>query len=187
MLDVIAPEKIYPREGGLRASWGSWALALETPLLDGNKISDMKEPVIWTALEIEGERPAQPLLLGFSSERRRDLYLLLRSLSGIGRKSALLVLDCGETVDILRAAAGEDSLFFQQVPGLGKKRIEDLLSNLQKKYKGQLPQRLPVPVTEWVEARTALLRSGIDFRQAEELLHKKEGKTAEELLEGIIE
>jgi Holliday junction resolvasome RuvABC DNA-binding subunit len=147
----------------------------------------MEEPVLWTVLEIEGERPAQPLLLGFSSERRREMYLLLRSLSGIGRKSALLVLDCGETTDILRAAAGDDARFFQQVPGLGKKRIDDLLKNLQKKYKGQLPQALPLPVTEWVEARQALLGTGMTLREAEEALHAQEGESAEELLRGILQ
>lgn len=186
MLDVLAPPKVYPREGGVRASWGSWALAIETPSLDAQKITDSEDPVIWSVVEIEGERPAQPVLIGFASERRRDMYLLLRSLSGIGRKSALLILDCGETVDILRAAAGTDAGFFKQVPGLGQKRIGDLVKSLQKKYGGQLPQALPLPVEEWVEARRALMQSGMNETEAESALRGSEGTNAEELLEGLL-
>lgn len=186
MLDVIAPPKVYPREGGLRASWGSWALAVEVPRLDSEKIAAMEEPVIWTVVEIDGERLAHPILLGFVSERRRDMYLLLRSLSGIGRKSALLVLDCGQTVDILRAAAGNDSSFFKQVPGLGQKRIGDLIQSLQKQYGGQLPQALPLPVEEWIEARHALVQSGMSETEAEAALREREGSTAEELLKGLL-
>lgn len=186
MIDVLSPPRTALREGGLRAIWESWALAIEAPSRDSARIVESDNPVIWTVVEIEGERPAEPLLLGFSSEARKGLYLLLRSLSGIGRKSAFLVLDCGGTTDILRAAAGEDADFFKQVPGLGAKRIADLIGSLQKKYRGNLPQALPVPVREWIEARDALVQSGRSEREAEKLLHRQEGVSAEELLQNLL-
>ena len=141
--------------------------------------------MIWTVLEIDGDRLARPVLVGFASEERRILYGNLRSLPGIGRRSALAVLDCGENLDILRAVSGADDEFFRQVPGLGAKRIEALIANLRKSYEGALPRPLDVPVAAWVEARDALESEGLSRSEAEEKLHGSEGSGAEEILESI--
>jgi Holliday junction resolvasome RuvABC DNA-binding subunit len=110
------------------------------------------------------------ILIGFSSSERRRLYQALRAVTGIGRRSALLALDCGEVIDTLRAVAGQDNSYFRGVPGLGASRITKIFAELEQRYKDALPEALPLPVLWWVEARDALLHLGLDLTQAERLL-----------------
>ena len=109
-------------------------------------------------------------LVGFSSPDRRELYRALRGVSGIGRRSAILVLDCGEATDTLRAVAGKDVGYFQNVPGLGKAKIGAIFLELAKRYRDTLPAPLPLPVSMWVDARDGLIQTGQTFEASEHLL-----------------
>lgn len=125
MLDSLLPDRLLPSPGGMLAVLGSLVLQIDAPERDAAALLEQEQPVVWTILTIEGEREGKPHLLGFASAERRGLYEALRGLSGIGRKSGLLLLDTGETLDILRAVSGRDREFFAAVPGLGAKRVED--------------------------------------------------------------
>jgi Holliday junction resolvasome RuvABC DNA-binding subunit len=116
--------------------------------------------------QVELTEEAQHMVV-FASEERRKLYRALRKVSGIGRRSAILVLDCGEVIDTLRAVSGKDSTYFRGVPGMGPKRIEAVVAELEKAYKEAIPHPLPVPVMMWVEARDALMQQGLQVREAE--------------------
>jgi Holliday junction resolvasome RuvABC DNA-binding subunit len=185
VIDALLPDIVRPHEDGLRVVFPGYSLAVTCPSRDAEWLLGQSGEPILTLVEIDGDRLATPVLLGFASEGRRRLYRVLRDLPGIGRRSALNVLDCGETTDILRAVSGEDGEFFRQVPGLGNKRIEALIARLRKSYQGSLPEALPVAVREWVEAREALIGSGMSYIEAEEELRESSGETAEELLEGL--
>lgn len=186
MIDALVADLLYPRAGGLRAVCGPLSLALDCPSNDSERLLADADPVIWTILEIDGDRVATPVLVGFASEERRRLYENLRALPGIGRRSALMVLDCGENLDILRAVSAGDKEFFRQVPGLGSKRIDGLIANLRKSYEAALPRPLHVPVAVWVEARSALESRGMPAAEAERLLADAEGANAEQLLEAVL-
>jgi len=181
MLDAIRPEKIEPSAAGLKVSFGMCTLSVDCAQRDAQRLLDSENPEICCQLETDD---AGFHLLGFATEERRRLYQGLRAVNGIGRRSALVVLDCGETVDVLRAVSGKDKLFFRSVPGVGPKKIDAIINTLGKRYKDALPAAIPVAVTDWVEARDAILNHGLTPLQADQLLHKAAvaGMDAERLL-----
>lgn len=169
MIDALVADAVFARPGGLRASCDHLCLAVEAPERDAAQLleSEADQVVVFTVLEIEGDRISEPVLVGFASEERRELYRVLRSLPGIGRRSALNVLDCGDKLDILRAVSGSDRDFFRAVPGLGPKRIAAVIETLATHYEGALPEPLPIAVTDWVQLREALVAAGDSPAEAE--------------------
>lgn len=168
MLDALIADDISTRPGGVRARCGSLVLAVDCPERDRERLEALETPaVIWAQLEARDE---EFLLAGFFSHERRELYRALRRIPGIGRRSALAVLDCGEQRDILRAVAGGDADFFRAVPGLGAKRIGSVIAELAARYDGALPKPLAVPVAWYVQAREGLCAAGMSVEDAEERL-----------------
>lgn len=71
-------------------------------------------------------------LFGFESEAELDLFNLLLGVSGIGPKTALLVVDRG--VDPVKKAIIESDVeFFQTIPRLGKKNAQKVIIELKSK------------------------------------------------------
>ena len=155
MIDALIVDEIRSRPGGLRAIAGPLVFGLETAARDAATLEAASGTnlVIFCELELRDEEIA---LVGFSDEERRRLYRELRKISGIGRRSALAVLDCGEATDVLRAVSGRDGAFFRGVPGLGAKRIESLITDLRRRYSSALPSALEVPVSWLIEVREAI-------------------------------
>lgn len=143
-------------------------------------------PTVYTNLETVGDTME---LVGFSSPQRRELYLALKAVEGVGRKSALTILSYGEIIDILRAVSAKDKTFLSEVPKIGDKRIAAIFKRLALRYDRALPKPLKIPVLTWVEARDALMQDGFSFDNSEVLLHavvdnfqpKKKAWEAEEL------
>jgi Holliday junction resolvasome RuvABC DNA-binding subunit len=170
MVDAIAADQIRPLAGGVRAMTGSIVWAVLTSERDAHNLEEANLPaIIFTELETSEDTIS---LVGFANEERRDLYRALRQINGIGRRSALMVLDCGEVRDVLRAVVAKEDEFFRHVPGLGKKRIELLIGQLSRAYQGALPRELKISVAVWVEARDGLLSLGIDESAAELFLER---------------
>jgi Holliday junction resolvasome RuvABC DNA-binding subunit len=167
MLDAVVADQLRLREGGIQAVCGHWVLALDCAGRDAEQLMRLEHPVIWTEVTISDETI---ILIGFADAERRELFRALRRVSGIGRRSALLVLDLGDVLDILRAVAGGDRGYFRGIPGLGDRRIEAVVNELRRRYQRDLPQTLPIPVAVWVEARDALVAGGEDAERAERLL-----------------
>lgn len=72
------------------------------------------------------------MLFGFSAHSELTLFQLLLSVSGIGPKTALSVMDRGVTA-IHRAITSSDVAFFQEVPRLGKKNAQKIIIELKSK------------------------------------------------------
>lgn len=103
----------------------------------------------------------------FSNFERRELFIALTNIKGIGKLSALAVLDCGEVSDTLRAVVSNDLNYFSPVPGLGKAKTSLVISKLAAKYKGLLPDAIEAPISALVEAREALVLQGMNADIAE--------------------
>lgn len=165
MLDALAAERIEPTEAGVRLLCGFVALTVTCSRRDAQALLDADRPtVVYCELELADETLT---LVGFCDERRRELYRALRRVGGIGRASALAVLDCGEELDVLRAVAGKDAAFFRGVPGLGPKRISVIIADLERRYRSSLPVPLAGPTRVAVEARDALINSGWEHDAAD--------------------
>jgi len=80
-------------------------------------------------------------LYGFLTKSQRDLFDLLITVSGIGAKTAILLLGHLDLNNLYSAITNADIKSISKVPGIGKKTAErlivelkDKLKNLDKKY-----------------------------------------------------
>jgi Holliday junction DNA helicase RuvA len=128
-------------------------------------------------------------LYGFGSEEERDLFLMLIGVQGVGPKVALAVLSGGTPRELLKAIAGGDSARFQATPGIGKRTAERIIVELREKVGGQTSgddfviSRADDPRTL---AREGLLGLGFTPVEADRLLDKARGETAEDLIAAAL-
>jgi Holliday junction resolvasome RuvABC DNA-binding subunit len=180
VIDSILATSVLPGQGNLIAKVGSFNLAIEMSEKDIEYFLHFEDYLeaeyknnfnleIFIEVELK-ETTVQ--LIGFANKERRELYKALKNVPGIGSKSGLTILDCGEVIDILRAVSGKDFQFLREVPGVGAKRIEAIFKELEKKYQKALPKPLPINTTIWVEARSGIINSGNNFNDAEAMLFK---------------
>lgn len=77
-------------------------------------------------------------LYGFPSEQELALFEQLISVSGVGPKSALAVMDVGTLPDIVAAIAENRPDLLSRAPGIGKKSAERIVLELKSKvYAGK--------------------------------------------------
>lgn len=74
------------------------------------------------------------LLFGFKTQEELALFELLLSVSGIGPKTALSIMD-RDTLSIQQAILQENSKFFVGIPRLGTKNAQKLIIELKSKLK----------------------------------------------------
>ena len=72
-------------------------------------------------------------LFGFSTQREKDAFLMLLSISGIGPKLALSVLSSLSVDDLAAAIRNDDHKTLASVPGIGKKSAGRLALELKDK------------------------------------------------------
>ncbi|MEK7514833.1 MAG: Holliday junction branch migration protein RuvA [Patescibacteria group bacterium] len=110
-------------------------------------------------------------LFGFLSERERELFVLLTSVSGIGPKNAMSIL---ATVDpgLLKAAVMKgDADYLRTVSGLGPKTAQRLIIELKTKIEGMDVGSMPdVDLDAERQAMEALIALGYSAYQAKEAL-----------------
>jgi Holliday junction DNA helicase RuvA len=134
-------------------------------------------------------------LYGFHSEQERDLFLMLLSVQAVGPKVALAVLSGGPPRELIAALAAGDSPRLQAVPGIGKRTAERIIVELREKvgvvgdladvldgdagagsiaaHRAAIPRAL---------AREGLLELGYSGAEAEDLLRRAAGESAEALI-----
>jgi holliday junction DNA helicase RuvA len=131
-------------------------------------------------------------LYGFGSEEERDLFLHLISVGGVGPKVALAALSGGPVRELLRAIAAGDAKRFQAVPGIGKRTAERIIVELREKVAGEIEADADAAPAEGSPdearslARDGLLNLGYTPVEAERLLDKAAGDTAEEIVEAAL-
>lgn len=131
---------------------------------------DQPNHFIHTCLEVS---ETELTLIGFASKEAQTLYKVLIKLNGIGRKRALAVLNAGESVDIIRAAFGNERKFLLGLPKIGPKNVDSIITQLKKQWSGPIPQKLPVDISDWIQAREVLTDNGMSIEEAELALLKE--------------
>ena len=89
-----------------------------------------KEVSAWTHLAV---RENSLDLYGFSSEEELRIFELLLTVSGIGPKSGLAILDIATVESSRSAIAGGNASYLTKVSGIGKKTAEKIVLELQDK------------------------------------------------------
>lgn len=129
-------------------------------------------------------------LYGFGSEPERDLFHLLLTVQAVGPKLALAVLSSGGPDEVATSIAGGDAKRLQQVPGVGKRTAERIVSELQDKLAGRASvgagtgsaARGVVTAGPADEAREGLLGLGLSPEEVDALLAVAHGHSAAELI-----
>ena len=105
-------------------------------------------------------------LYGFEAQEELSLFELLLTVSGVGPKTALLVMDRGVT-SIRKAIASSDVDFFMTIPRLGKKNAQKIIIELRSKM-----DRTTDDIPETSEITNALSSMGFDRNEIREVIRK---------------
>jgi holliday junction DNA helicase RuvA len=120
---------------------------------------------LWTHLAV---RENALDLYGFSSPVDRDFFEQLISISGIGPKSALAILDVAPVPTLQAAIRSGDSSYLTKVSGVGKKNSQKIILELREKLEDMPSANKEVARTDTdvLEALTALGYTARDAREA---------------------
>jgi len=146
-----------------------WEIAM--PATDIERLPDAGEECrVFTWLY---HREDSMRLFGFSDEARRNTFLELLKVEGIGPKGALKILGGIGQDELERALEAGDLARLEAVPGLGKKTAQKMLLAL----KGKLVQApaLAAAASPYADLVDALTEMGFDKRAAAEAIAKAEG------------
>lgn len=82
-------------------------------------------------------------IFGFKTQEQLKMFELLISVSGVGAKSALVMLSCIEPSDFAIAVISNDVKVLTKVPGIGNKSAQRIILELKDKLKEeQLEEKL---------------------------------------------
>lgn len=111
------------------------------------------------------------VLFGFPNRQEQTIFELLLTVSGIGPKTALLVMDHGAPA-VQQAIGKGDVDFFQSIPRLGKKNAQKIIIELRNKMIDgdfDLPGETSSETTELIEALQSM---GFDRKEVREVVKK---------------
>lgn len=104
-------------------------------------------------------------LYGFSSQSELELFKLILTVSGIGPKTALLVIDKGANL-VEQAIKDADADFFTMIPRLGRKNAQKIIIELKSKLGGLKELELTQEGEESMQAIEALRNMGYTRQEA---------------------
>ena len=104
-------------------------------------------------------------LYGFFTADELDLFKMTLTVSGIGPKTAILVIDKGVS-SVEKAIKNADTDFFTTVPRLGHKNAQKIIIELKNKLGGLKELDLTSENKENVEAIEALINLGYSGQEA---------------------
>jgi len=110
-------------------------------------------------------------LYGFITKDELQLFKLLISVSGIGPKTGINVMDKGVEA-ITQAVSKGDVDFFTTVPRLGRKNAQKIIIELKSKLGGLKDLDLTSDTSETKDAITALISLGFSRSEAREALNQ---------------
>ena len=147
------------------------------------RIGEQKEKILWTHTAV---RENAIDLYGFSSEEELAFFRLLMSVSGIGPKSALGILNAAEVASLKRAIASGDPSLLTRVYGLGKKSAERIVVELRERIQKEGFGGAEAALSMEGEALEALEALGYRKEEAREALGKAGGEDVREKLANAL-
>lgn len=117
-----------------------------------NRLSQMPAPgdelELYTYMHIAGQMGTQSVaLFGFAEKRELQLFNLLNSVSGIGAKTALAMLNTIGYAELAGAIQMGNAKVLTRAPGVGPKAAERVLLELKDKIMKLEPEYAPVAAT----------------------------------------
>ena len=131
-------------------------------------ISPSSPVFLWTHLVV---RETSLELFGFLEKEVLDIFELLITISGIGPKTALGILNVATPTLLRQAVASGDTSYLTRVSGIGKKNAEKIVLELKDKLKVTSADR-SIDTQAEGDALEALVSLGYTERDAREALKK---------------
>ena len=129
----------------------------------------LSQPIfLWTHLSV---RETALDLFGFPEKEGLETFELLITISGIGPKTALGILNAASPATLRQAVASTDASYLTRVSGIGKKNAEKIVLELKDKIKFSEGDRSAASSTEG-DALEALVSLGYSERDARDALKK---------------
>ena len=129
-------------------------------------------------------------LYGFLTRAELEFFELLITVSGIGPKTALGIMEIAPTDTLKKAVASGDSSYLTNVSGIGKKNAHKIILELQGKLGGSGGIQEENLLKEDVETIEALEALGYSTKQARETLKQisesGEAKSAQEKIRASL-
>jgi len=168
---VAAREK-----GSLILKAGALAYRVHVTLLtyEGASLQTPAEIMLWTHLAI---RENAQELYGFETKDELDFFELLLSVSGIGPKSALGILNLADVRTLTTAIASGDSSYLTKVSGIGKKSAEKIIVELRDRLGALEVSTESRALKEEAETIEALQALGYGLRESREALRMVEAES----------
>ena len=147
-------------------------------------LSPQKEAALWTHLAV---REDVLDLYGFLGEEELHLFQLLLTVSGIGPKSALAVLDIASVETLRSAISNANASYLTKISGIGKKTAEKIVLELKDKVGSASEERARSLSgdEEALEAMRALGYSPAEARDALRKVPPEVEKSGERLREAL--
>ena len=124
---------------------------------------------VWTHLYVREDTLD---LYGFTEKEELEFFETLISISGIGPKSALGILEVAPVTSLKQAIVSEDETFFTKVSGVGKKTAQRLILELKNKLAKTVMPIKGSDSAEMAEAMDALVSLGYKERDARKVLQE---------------
>ena len=110
-------------------------------------------------------RNEKPELYGFLNVEQLKIFETLEKIPGVGPKIALKIASKGTFKELMKAIKEKDFSYFQEVKGLGKKKIQKIILEIS----GDLEKTQP-KISQQDKALLALVSLGFSQKEAKEAL-----------------
>ena len=128
-------------------------------------------------------------LFGFDTSEEKTFFELLLTVSGVGPKSAMSILQKGSMQDTKKAIAQGDISYLTSIQGMGKKTAERLVVELQQKIqKHETYEKESIMNDQTVDVFEALVAMGYSKEEVKATLGlvQTANKTTEQILKEVL-
>jgi len=128
-----------------------------------------RDAKVWTHLYVREDALD---LYGFLDRDELEFFEILISISGIGPRSALGILEVAPVISLKQAIVSEDETFFTKVSGIGRKTAQRLILELKSKLVKSVSPVKGSDSEQMGEALEALVSLGYNQRDARRSLQE---------------
>jgi Holliday junction DNA helicase RuvA len=132
-----------------------------------SKVKEAETAKIWTYLAV---RENALDLYGFSDKKELDFFELLITISGVGPKTALNILNVANVDSLRKAISTGETAHLTKVSGLGKKMADKIVLELKGKLGSY--EEINLGLKEEIDALEALKSLGYSHKESREALQE---------------